>query len=101
MDELLKQFLQYGIVGTVAVLSLVVAYRQHKDAKESEKNRLLDAKGHTDTITKLTHDHADEMKALEERYIAKAEKWMEKNYELARELSQIAELLERRWGKDE
>lgn len=100
MDPLLKLFLQYGVVGAVAIAALWVAWRMFKDYKAQTEARLADSKTHTDALATIGRDHANEMKALEERYIAKAEKWMEKNYDLARELAQIAELLERRWGKD-
>ncbi len=100
MDELLKVFLQYGVVGAVAILALLVAFRLYKDTKAAGQARLDDAKAHNEALVKLAADQKNEMKALEERYITKAERWMEKNYDLARELAQIAELLERRWGVD-
>ena len=81
MDVGLKEFLlTQGILGAVALILMWVVVRLYN---EREKERGL---------------HQAELKACEERYLSKAETWMEKYHELAKSLNTVLESITRRSG---
>ena len=84
--EVLKNLLGYGVLGVVAVLAVLFARYKDKEAKAAQKT-LEDL--HASYQAKLeasNQAHRVEIEALLERYISKAETWMEKFHEHAREL---------------
>jgi len=74
-------FLVYGPLGLIALVSLLAAIRFYRD-KEAAATA-----------------HAKEMRAMEERYIAKAETWMERHHELAASINQVLESISKRFDR--
>jgi hypothetical protein len=74
-------FLYYGPLGLVALVSLLAAIRFYLDKEKAAKA------------------HAEEMRAMEDRYITKAETWMEKNHELASSINQVLESISKRYDR--
>ena len=70
--------LVYGPLGVVALVSMWVAVRLYRDR---EAERAL---------------HKQELKDFEQRYIGKAETWMEKYHELAKSLKDVLESISKR-----
>jgi hypothetical protein len=73
--EILGTFLQYGALGAVAVFGILWAMRKDRE------------------VTRQREQHQEEMRAVLERYVAKAESWSEKYYELTRELRDLVKAL--------
>ena len=99
MEELISTFLEYGLLGVIALAAIWVAWRKDRENKEmvEEKDALHAA--HATRLETLITDHKSEMMALEERYITKAETWMQQHYELARAQNDVLVAMERRYGK--
>ena len=79
--SLTKAFLYYGPLGLAALIFLLAAIRFYRDKEAAAKA------------------HAKEMRAMEERYITKAETWMEKNHELAASINQVLESISKRYDR--
>jgi hypothetical protein len=92
MDEIVKAFLENGLFGVVAALAISFGWRMYRDRIASEK-------ASQERIDKLTKDHQLEMQALEQRYITKAETWMQQFHDLARSGFEVADAVERRYGR--
>lgn len=85
-------FLVYGPLGLVALVSLLAAYRFYLDKEKANKE-------HAETLAAERDQHAQEMRAMEDRYITKAETWMEKNHELAASINQVLESISKRYDR--
>lgn len=85
-------FLVYGPLGAMALIAGWIAWRIYRDNAQLREE-------HKNTIMKLTEDHKHEMKALEERYITKAETWMAQYHELARAQTSVMDSIERRFQR--
>ncbi len=105
-----KILLQSGLLGAVTLVAFLVARKLYQDLASSRQS--IDAlnkghreeteklyKEHADRISKILSEHKEEMKALEERYITKAETWMQQYHDLAKTLAEIADAQERRYGR--
>lgn len=79
----------YGPLGILALLACLVAINLYRDLKEERAARLADA-------TK----HNAEMRAMEERYIAKTETQIEKYHELSKTLNQTLDSAFRRYPRN-
>ena len=99
MSELISKFLEYGILGMIALLAMYIAFRKDREnlALHEEKDALHTA--HAERLETLVTDHKNEMTALEERYITKAETWMHRHHELASAQNELLVSLERRYGR--
>lgn len=76
----------------MALVAGWIAWRMYKDNTKLRED-------HNDRLMKLTEDHKNEMKALEERYITKAETWMAQYHELARAQTSVMDSIERRFTR--
>lgn len=85
-------FLVHGPLGVMAMVAGWIAWRMYKD-----NGKLRDEQ--KETLAKLHEDHKNEMKALEERYITKAETWMAQYHELARAQTSVMDSIERRFQR--
>ena len=85
-------FLVYGPLGLVALVSLLATVRFYRDKETAAKN-------HAATLATERDAHAKEMRAMEERYIAKAETWMERHHELAASINQVLESISKRFDR--
>lgn len=85
-------FLVYGPLGLVALVSLLATVRFYRDKEAA-------AKEHATTLATERAKHAQEMRAMEDRYITKAETWMEKNHELASSINQVLESISKRYDR--
>ena len=85
-------FLIYGPLGFIALISLLAAIRFYRDKERA-------AEAHADTLATEREQHAKEMRAMEERYITKAETWMEKHHELAASINQVLESISKRFDR--
>jgi hypothetical protein len=92
MTDLVGTFLEHGLLGVVSLIALWFAYKKDREAVALHES-------HAERVTLLNADHAAEMKALQERYISKAETWMGKYHEMADGQNEVLISLERRWGK--
>ena len=92
MEEIVKVLLQSGLLGAVTLIALLAARKLYLDLANSRK-------AFDERIDKLHTEHKAEMKALEERYITKAETWMQQYHDLAKTLAEIADAQERRYGR--
>jgi ABC-type nickel/cobalt efflux system permease component RcnA len=99
MTVIVSKFLEYGILGLIALLAIWFAWRKDRDNKtlNEEKDELH--KEHAVQLGTITSDHKAEMMALEERYITKAETWMQQHYELSRAQNEVLTSMERRYGR--
>jgi len=99
MQEIISKFLEYGVLGIIALLAMAVAWRKDRENKtlNDEKDELH--KEHAARLTTLAGEHKSEMMALEERYITKAETWMQQHYELSRAQNEVLTSMERRYGR--
>jgi hypothetical protein len=85
-------FLVHGPLGVMALVAGWIAWRMYKDNAKLRED-------HNERLVKLTEDHKNEMKALEERYITKAETWMAQYHELARAQTSVMDSIERRFQR--
>jgi len=99
MEELISKFLEYGLLGVVALAAIWIAWRKDRENKtlHEEKDEMHNA--HAQQLETLVTDHKSEMMALEERYITKAETWMQQHHELARAQNEVLVAMERRYGR--
>jgi pantothenate kinase-related protein Tda10 len=89
-SEITKLFLQYGLLGAVAILALLYGWRKDREAKAA-------AEAWQERIDKQSDEHQAEMTKLADRYISKAESWSAQYNELARELKVLIDsILSRR-----
>jgi len=83
MNEKVVDFLlTQGLLGIIALILMWVVLRLYSDR---EKERAA---------------HKLELRNFEDRYISKAETWMEKYHELAKSLNTVLESITRRRGND-
>jgi hypothetical protein len=75
--EIAKVFLQYGLLGAIAILALYYGWRKDREAKAAAE------------------DHQAEMTKFADRYISKAETWAARYEELARELKSLVDAIRR------
>jgi hypothetical protein len=76
IEKVANAFLVYGPLGVVALLAIMFAIQKDRTlTKERE--------GFLKKMEELQTQHAAETHALEERYVTKAETWMNKYHELA------------------
>jgi choline-glycine betaine transporter len=87
-----KAFLVYGPLGLICLIMLFIAFRLYKDLT-TERER------HTKEMNAMRDNHAQEMRELEERYVTKAETWMDKNHELAKSINQVLESVSKRYNQ--
>jgi hypothetical protein len=85
-------FLVYGPLGLIALVALLAAIRFYRDKEKA-------AETHAEILAAERDRHAKEMRALEDRYITKAETWMEKNHELAASINQVLESISKRYDR--
>lgn len=85
-------FLVYGPLGLISLICLLAAIRFYRDKERA-------AEAHADALATERDQHAKEMRAMEERYITKAETWMEKNHELASSINQVLESISKRYDR--
>ena len=76
--------MEHGILGVVCLIAIWFAYKKDREAREIsvEKDELH--KAHATQLQEVQHEHKNEMMALEERYITKAETWMQQYHDNAR-----------------
>ena len=79
MDELTAAFTIYGPLGLMALASSLACIRLYRDRERDRKK------------------HREEMGALEDKYIAKAEDWMAKYAEFSRVATQVVDAFARRY----
>jgi len=83
MSELAKSFLDYGAFGITTLVALLMTMRMYRDREvERKQNR-------------------EEMHALEERYITKADTWMKQYYELQSRMTDLVETLSKAAGRNQ
>lgn len=82
MTEALQAFLETGIMGAVAVLSIYVNWRLYRDLRDERRRR-------ESIVEEMNKEFAKESAALRERLVAKAETWMAKYYELAEGMKKL------------
>jgi hypothetical protein len=75
-EEIAKSLVVYGPLGIFCALSLGFAYQKDRALAKAPKDFL-------DKQEALAKQHKEETQALLERYITKAETWMNKYQELA------------------
>ncbi len=90
-SEAVKIFLQYGLLGVVALAAGYWAYRKDREAK-------VTAETYQAKLEKQSTEHQAEMAKLADRYILKAESWSEKYFELSRELKAMIDAIRRAPG---
>lgn len=74
-----KALLVYGPLGIFCVISLATSIKLYRDLQSERRT------------------HAAEIHELQDRYIAKAETWMEKYHELAKSLNDVLESIAKRY----
>lgn len=74
--KIANAILVYGPLGVIAFLAIIVAVQKDRELTK-ERNSFLSKQ------EELMANHQKEMQALEERYVTKAETWMNKYHELA------------------
>lgn len=76
IEKIANAFLVYGPLGVVALLAIMFAIQKDRTlTKERE--------GFLNKLEETQTQHNAELHALEERYVTKAETWMNKYHELA------------------
>lgn len=101
----------YGPLGIMALLFITISIKLYLDARR-ERKEFSEAtegmlKAHKEQLDKERADcererkeHQDQMHALEERYIAKAENNLEKYHTLAESMNRVLESATRRYARD-
>lgn len=92
MTEVVGAFLEHGLLGIVTLIALWFAFKKDREVSDLHET-------HATRTAEAVTLHAAEMKAMQERYIAKAETWMSKYHEMAESQNDVLISLERRWGK--
>ncbi len=73
-----KALLVYGPLGIIALVSMYIAVRMYRDLIAERKS------------------HAEDMHAFQDRYITKAESWMQQYYELQKRMTDLVEAMSMR-----
>lgn len=73
--------LTYGPLGLFAIFGVALAAKLYKDLKAERKH------------------HAKEMREMQDRYIQKAETWMEKYHELVKSLNDVLDAISSRYER--
>ena len=76
-----KALLVYGPLGILALVATAIAVRMYRDLVAERKS------------------HADDMHAFQDRYITKAESWMQQYYELQKRMTDLVEAMSTRSNK--
>lgn len=101
-EQIARVFLVYGPLGVIALVSLWVSLKMYRDLTKERADFLAKHEALTSQcraeVQELARLHKEEMHALEERYITKAETWMQKYHDIAAELSAVADTLARKRG---
>lgn len=109
-NGIVEVLLRSGVLGIVALVTLLVArklyldlakLRASKDALHEKHKEEISAlhEAQKERLREILAVHKEEMKALEERYITKAETWMQQYHDLAKAGFEIADAQERRYGR--
>lgn len=80
--ELSAKLVVWGPLGVLALVAITAAVKLYRDREKERK------------------EHAQEMRTLEERYIAKAETWMEKYQDFSKATTQVVDAAMRRYRRD-
>lgn len=89
IEDILKTLLVYGPLGAFCVLALTGYLQKDRAMTKMQKDFL-------DKQEALMKAHKDEMAQMQERYITKAETWMEKYRERSESLQNLTEALSKR-----
>jgi hypothetical protein len=90
-SEITKIFLQYGLLGAIAILALIYGWRKDREAKAMSE--ACQAR-----IDKQDEEHRTELTKFADRYILKSESWADRYHELARELKTLIDAIRRTPG---
>lgn len=82
LDQIGKILIVYGPLGVMCFIALMVAWQKDKDLKTERQE-------YQKKLEEMAKAHQAEMNVLEERYITKAENWMNKYHELATVLAEL------------
>lgn len=74
----------YGVLSVVTAIAITWAVMKDRAIAALHLKVGLTQKEHNEKLEKLAEKHKDEMSTLEERYITKAESWMEKYHDLSK-----------------
>lgn len=85
-----KSLLVYGPLGVICVISLYVVCKLYRDSQ-------ADRVAFSSKLELLMANHAKEISELQERYINKAETWMEKYHELVKSLDAVLQSITQRF----
>jgi len=91
IEDVLKTLLVYGPLGLFCALSLAGYLRKDRAMVKMQKDFL-------DKQEALMKSHKEEMAQMQERYITKAETWMEKYRERSEAQSNVIDALNKRQG---
>ena len=90
MEEVVTaKLVVYGPLGILALVGLVAAYWMFRIVTAERK-------AHAVEVQKLNEENRKALIAWEERYIAKAETWMQQYHELAKSMNAVLESLTKR-----
>ena len=90
MEEVVTaKLVVYGPLGILALVGLVAAVWMFRLV-------IAERKAHTVEVQKLNEENRKALIAWEERYIAKAETWMQQYHELAKSMNAVLESLTKR-----
>lgn len=90
-SEIVKIFLQYGLLGAITLAAGYWAWRKDREAR-------VTADACQAKLEKQAAEYQVEMTKLADRYILKAESWSDKYHELARELKAMVDAIRRAPG---
>ncbi len=91
IEDVLKTLLVYGPLGLFCALSLAGYLQKDRAMVKMQKDFL-------DKQEALMKSHKEEMAQMQERYITKAETWMEKYRERSEAQSNVIDALNKRQG---
>lgn len=99
MMELLKDLVEYGAIGLVAVVALGWARRMYLDMKTMRETHQADIQAMREAFAEEREMYQQSMDALRERLITKAETWVTKFHDQLDAQTKVMDALERRWGR--
>lgn len=91
VEAVTSTLLVYGPLGVITLLAIFVAVQKDRELTKDRKSFL-------DKQECLAKAHKEEMHSLEERYVTKAESWMQQYHELAHSMNAVAEALSKKRG---
>lgn len=89
MDEVAGKLIVYGPLGIITLLMIIVTIQLYRD-------READRKAHTAQLAAERAEHTAQMKVMEDKYVTKAESWMQKYHDLADAQNKVLDSLTRR-----